>query len=119
MAGSNDQFKKRQCKNIAPDWLPRPREKPFFEILRFNCFRFDKAQRHQYSTFDVGCSMFDVQSFRCSDQAESNMSSAAGLESGQFDQTGSFDVVRSATKTPRHQDYSENFGSIPERDPMI
>jgi len=29
--------------------------------LRFACFKIDKAQRHQYSTFDVGRSMFDVQ----------------------------------------------------------
>jgi hypothetical protein len=25
-----------------------------------NCFKIDKAQRHHYSTFDVGRSMFDV-----------------------------------------------------------
>ena len=28
--------------------------------LRFSYFKIDKAQRHQYSTFDVGRSMFDV-----------------------------------------------------------
>jgi hypothetical protein len=32
--------------------------------------KFDKAQRHQYSTFDVGRSMFDVQSFHCSGKME-------------------------------------------------
>jgi len=53
------QFKKRLCK-----------AKPPFEILRFACFKIDKAQRHQYSTFDVGRSMFDVQSVRYSGQAE-------------------------------------------------
>jgi len=31
------------------------------KILRFACFKIDKAQRHQYWTFDVGRSMFDVQ----------------------------------------------------------
>jgi hypothetical protein len=30
--------------------------------LRFACFKIDKAERHQDWTFDVGCSMFDVQS---------------------------------------------------------
>ena len=44
--------------------------KPPFEILRFACFKIDKAQRYQYSTFDVGRSMFDVQSVRCSGQAQ-------------------------------------------------
>ena len=29
--------------------------------LRFVCFEIDKAQRHQYWAFNVGCSMFDVQ----------------------------------------------------------
>ena len=29
-------------------------------------FKIDKAQRHQYWTFDVGRSMFDVQSVLCS-----------------------------------------------------
>jgi hypothetical protein len=38
-----------------------------FEILRFAFFNKDKAQRHQYWTFDVGRSMFDVQSVRGSD----------------------------------------------------
>jgi hypothetical protein len=33
------------------------------EILRFACLKIDKAQRHQYSAFDVGRSMFDVQGF--------------------------------------------------------
>ena len=28
-------------------------------------FKIDKAQRNQYSMFDVGRSMFDVQSFLC------------------------------------------------------
>jgi hypothetical protein len=32
------------------------------------CFKIDKAQRHHYSTFDVGRSMFDVQSVYCSSQ---------------------------------------------------
>jgi hypothetical protein len=47
------------------------------------------------------------------------MSAAAGLKIGQSDQTGNFDAIRSATKTPRRQDYSEIFGSIPKRDLMI
>jgi hypothetical protein len=33
-------------------------------------FQIDKAQRQQYSAFDVGRSMFDVQSVRSSGQAE-------------------------------------------------
>jgi hypothetical protein len=37
-----------------------------FDILRFAFFNAAKAKRHQYWTFDVGCSMFDVQSFQCS-----------------------------------------------------
>ena len=32
-----------------------------------------------YSTFDVGRSMFDVQSFHCSKQAEFHMSTAARM----------------------------------------
>jgi len=32
-----------------------------FEILRLACFKIDIAQRHHYSMFDVGRSMFDVQ----------------------------------------------------------
>jgi hypothetical protein len=32
------------------------------------------------------------------------MSAAAGLKSSQSDQKRNFDVIRSATKTPRHQD---------------
>jgi len=43
-----------------------------FSVLRLACFNIDKAQRHQYSTFDVGRSMFDVQSVHCSGQAESH-----------------------------------------------
>jgi hypothetical protein len=35
-------------------------------IGRFTCSKIDKAQRHQYWTFEVGRSMFDVQSFYCS-----------------------------------------------------
>ena len=31
------------------------------EILQFACLKLDQAQRHQYWTFDVGRSMFDVQ----------------------------------------------------------
>jgi hypothetical protein len=41
-----------------------------FQILLFAYLKIDKAQRQQYSTFDVGRSMFDVQSVRCSGQAE-------------------------------------------------
>jgi len=37
-----------------------------FEIVRFTCFNIGKAQRHQYWTFEVGRSMFDVQSVHCS-----------------------------------------------------
>ena len=33
-------------------------------------FKIDKAQRHQYSKFDVGRSMFDVQSVDFSGKAE-------------------------------------------------
>jgi hypothetical protein len=32
----------------------------------YPCFTIDKAQRHQYWTFDVESSMFDVQSFNLS-----------------------------------------------------
>jgi hypothetical protein len=39
----------------------------------FTCFKIDKAKRHQYSMFDVGRSMFDVQSFHCSGQAKFHM----------------------------------------------
>ena len=42
-------FKKRPGKAELP-----------FDILRFACFKIDKAQRHQYSMFDVGRSMFNV-----------------------------------------------------------
>jgi len=44
----------------------RVRRRLRFSILRFACFKIDKAQRHQYSTFKVGRSMFDVQSVPCS-----------------------------------------------------
>jgi hypothetical protein len=37
------------------------------------------------STFDVGSSMFDVQSFHCSGQAEFHTSLAAGCQNDQFD----------------------------------
>jgi len=47
--------------------------------LRFACFKIDKAQRQQYWTFDVGRSMFDVQSVYCSNQAQFHTSTAAGL----------------------------------------
>jgi hypothetical protein len=36
----------------------------------FACFKIDKAKRHQYWMFDVGRSMFGVQSVNCSGQAE-------------------------------------------------
>ena len=39
-----------------------------------------KRERHQYSTFDVGSSMFDVQSFHCPGQAGFHTSPAAGLK---------------------------------------
>jgi hypothetical protein len=59
-----------------------------FQIMLFAYFKIDKAQRQQYSTFDVGRSMFDVQSVRCSGRAEFHTkfhtSGAAGLKSGQF-----------------------------------
>ena len=58
------------------------------KILRFACFKIDKAQRHQYSTFDVGRSMFDVQSVHCSGQADFNISGGAGLK-GHFFQAQS------------------------------
>jgi hypothetical protein len=41
-------------------------------------------------------------------------SPTAGLQSGQSDRKGIFNVIRSATKTPRHQDYIEIFGAIPQ-----
>jgi hypothetical protein len=50
------------------------------EIMLFAYFKIDKAQRHQYSTFDVGRSMFDVQSVHCSGQAEFHTSAGTGLE---------------------------------------
>ena len=40
-------------------------------------------------------------------------------KNGRSDREKNFDVIRSATKTPRHKDYSEIFGSIPKRDLMI
>jgi len=74
-------LKKRQRKPTPPKWLRRLGANPLFEFLRFSvlgfsCFRFDKAQRHQYSTFDVGRSMFDVQSLRCAGQTEFHISDA-------------------------------------------
>jgi hypothetical protein len=42
-------------------------------ILRIACFKIDKALRHQYWTFEVGRSMFDVQSVHCSDYVKFNM----------------------------------------------
>ena len=47
-------------KGIVRPWVcdRRVRHKP-----RSAYYKIDKAQRHQYSTFDVGRSMFDVQSF--------------------------------------------------------
>ena len=50
-------------------------------ILLFSRFKIDKAQRHQYSTFDVGRSMFNVQSFHCFGQAEFHTNSASNLKS--------------------------------------
>jgi len=38
--------------------------------MRLKFKNFDFLRDCQYSTFDVGRSMFDVQSFRCSGQAE-------------------------------------------------
>jgi hypothetical protein len=37
-------------------------------LVVIGLFKIEKAQRHQYWTFDVGRSMFDVQSFWCTDQ---------------------------------------------------
>jgi hypothetical protein len=59
------QLKKGCAKQNHPSRLVR-----LWRILRFAYFRFDKAQRHQYSTFEVGRSMFDVQSFHCSGKVE-------------------------------------------------
>jgi len=39
---------------------------PSWRILWFACFKIDKAWRHQYSTFDVGRSMFNVHLFKTS-----------------------------------------------------
>ena len=36
-----------------------------FENLQLVCFKIGKAQRRQYWMFNVGRSMFDVQSFQC------------------------------------------------------
>jgi hypothetical protein len=53
--------------NLKKDWATRgasacaARAKLPFEILRFACFKIDKAYRHQYWTFEVGrsiCSLF-------------------------------------------------------------
>jgi len=49
-----------------------------FSVRRFACYKIDKAQRHQYSTFDVERSMFDVQSVHCSGHVKFYMSTAAG-----------------------------------------
>jgi hypothetical protein len=72
-------------------WVIRPwardrraRRRLRFSVLRFACFKIDKAKRHQYSTFDVGRSMFDVQSVHCSSQAEFH-SVLRGLEQGEPD----------------------------------
>jgi len=46
-------------------------------ILRFACCKIDKAKRHHYSTFDVGRSMFDVQSVHFSGQADFHMGDGA------------------------------------------
>ena len=40
-----------------------------FENMPMVCYKIAKAQRNQYWMFDVGRSMFDVQSVHCSDQA--------------------------------------------------
>jgi hypothetical protein len=40
--------------------MPAPAANLHFEFLRFAGYIIDKAQRHQYSTFDVGRSMFNV-----------------------------------------------------------
>jgi len=68
-------LKKSLSKPTPPKWLRRPGANLSFEILlfsilRFVCFKIDKAQRHQYSMFDVGRSMFDVQSVHYPGQAE-------------------------------------------------
>jgi hypothetical protein len=68
------------------------------DSLVFACFKIDKAQRHQYWTFDVGRSMFDVQLsldhvfsvIHSSDQAEFHTSTAAGLKNNQFNQNETF-----------------------------
>jgi hypothetical protein len=49
----------------------------------------------------------------------SGFSPTVGQKNGRSDRKRNFDVIRSATKTPRHKDYSEIFGSIPKRDLMI
>ncbi len=57
-----------------------------FDILRFACRKMDKAQRHQYWTFDVefrclqSAGGFDVPYFCCSGRAKFYMSVAAGRE---------------------------------------
>ena len=44
---------------------------PITAIILLTCLKqINKAQRHPYWTFDVGRSMFDVQSFHYSGQAE-------------------------------------------------
>ena len=52
----------RRTKGLRRPGVSLPFEILWFSILLFSRFKIDKAQRHQYSTFDVGRSMFDVQS---------------------------------------------------------
>ena len=58
-------LKKAEQKPTPPKRLGRPGANLLFDSLRFVCIKIDKAWRHQYWTFDVGCSMFDVQSVHC------------------------------------------------------
>jgi len=79
MTRSNDQFKKNTEQHAAQAPALRERIYPSTGQIRPElmsqadpknvegrssqaavCFKIDKAQRHQYSTFDVGRSMFDV-----------------------------------------------------------
>jgi hypothetical protein len=53
-------FKKKAGKLFSSNWVGKSRAILPFGIQWFACFKIDKAQRHPYSMFDVGRSMFNV-----------------------------------------------------------
>jgi hypothetical protein len=69
------QFKKK------PEQSNLPFEILLFSILWFVCFKIDIAQRYQYSMFDVGRSMFGVQSVHGSGQTEISYEASGSCDS--------------------------------------